>query len=45
MIRQQWLERAKGVGEHITARFSDGEISGIFENMDEQGRLVLKNVL
>ena len=41
-VRQQWLERAKGIGEHVTARFSDGDISGRFENMDEQGRLVLK---
>ncbi len=40
-IRRDWLARAKGVGEPLTARFEDGEITGIFRDMDEDGRLVL----
>jgi len=40
-IRQDWLSRAKGVGEKVTARFDDYEISGRFEALDEDGYLIL----
>lgn len=40
-IRDRWLARAKGIGEPITARFADHELSGVFQKMDLEGRLVL----
>jgi BirA family transcriptional regulator, biotin operon repressor / biotin---[acetyl-CoA-carboxylase] ligase len=40
-IRQRWLDAAKGVGEKITVRMADRELTGIFENLDDTGRLVL----
>ncbi len=40
-IRETWLERAARLGEMITARTRDGEVAGIFETIDAEGRLVL----
>lgn len=40
-IRENWLWRAKGLGEPITVRFESGEIDGIFQDLDEEGALLL----
>ena len=41
-IRQKWMERASHIGEQITARLPNREISGLFDNIDEKGHLVIK---
>ncbi|WP_040304475.1 biotin--[acetyl-CoA-carboxylase] ligase [Ahrensia sp. R2A130] len=41
-IRDDWLSRAAGLGQPITARFSNHEKSGIFDSLDEDGYLVLR---
>lgn len=40
-IQKDWLSRAKGVGELVTARFDDREITGRFEALDADGYLIL----
>jgi BirA family biotin operon repressor/biotin-[acetyl-CoA-carboxylase] ligase len=40
-IREAWLARAAGLGGPVRARLPRGEIEGIFETIDETGRLVL----
>ncbi|WP_346432658.1 biotin--[acetyl-CoA-carboxylase] ligase [Pseudohoeflea coraliihabitans] len=40
-IRAAWLERAAGVGQPITVRLPDSEISGLFKDIDADGRLIL----
>ncbi len=42
-IRDAWMERARGVGEAIVVRLSDQELHGLFEGLDEAGRLVLRD--
>src|SRR5215204_3865604 len=41
-IRGLWLDRAKGVGKAISIRIGNRVQDGIFETLDEQGRLVLR---
>ena len=41
-IRSAWLARAAGLGQAIRARLPDREVTGIFEALDETGRLVLR---
>jgi len=41
-IRSAWLSRAHGVGQEITARFADRSIDGIFEGLDKDGNLILR---
>ncbi|MEL6968435.1 MAG: biotin--[acetyl-CoA-carboxylase] ligase, partial [Pseudomonadota bacterium] len=41
-IRSHWLRNASGLGGPLTARFSDGEISGVFEGLDGEGYLQLR---
>lgn len=41
-IRQAWMARAARLGEVITARLANREVTGTFEEVDEQGNLVLK---
>jgi BirA family biotin operon repressor/biotin-[acetyl-CoA-carboxylase] ligase len=41
-IRSAWLGRAAGLGQGIRARLPDREVSGVFEAVDEAGRLVLR---
>jgi BirA family transcriptional regulator, biotin operon repressor / biotin---[acetyl-CoA-carboxylase] ligase len=41
-IRSAWLDRASGLGQAIRARLPDREVSGVFEALDEAGRLVLR---
>lgn len=40
-IRQDWLERAARLGEEITARTGTKSVRGIFDTIDDEGRLVL----
>lgn len=40
-IRADWLKRAAGLGEPIRVRLPERELSGRFEGLDEQGRLLL----
>ena len=40
-IRQDWLARAAHLGQPITARIGEDSVSGIFETVDAEGRLVL----
>jgi BirA family biotin operon repressor/biotin-[acetyl-CoA-carboxylase] ligase len=40
-IRDAWLQRAAGLGAPIVVRLPDGDISGRFEALDEDGRLIL----
>jgi BirA family biotin operon repressor/biotin-[acetyl-CoA-carboxylase] ligase len=40
-IRTAWLARAARIGETITARLPKEEITGVFREVDEGGRLVL----
>ena len=41
-IRQEWLNKASGVGELIIARFENHSESGKFVDIDHQGRLILE---
>jgi len=41
-IRLKWLDRAAGLGEPITARFPDHEMTGIFRDLDTDGHLLLE---
>lgn len=41
-IRQQWLNRAQGVGLPIVVRFSQEELHGTFDGIDKDGMLLLK---
>ncbi len=40
-IREAWLGRAARLGDTITARTGKAETTGVFETVDEAGRLVL----
>ena len=40
-IRQKWTEHASHLGEQITVRLPDREISGLFDRIDEKGHLVI----
>jgi BirA family transcriptional regulator, biotin operon repressor / biotin---[acetyl-CoA-carboxylase] ligase len=41
-IRTQWLDRAAGLGADVAVRLSTGERTGLFEGLDELGRLQLR---
>lgn len=41
-IRDAWMTRAKGVGSPIAVKLQDSEYTGIFEDIDDVGRLVLR---
>jgi len=41
-IRTAWLAKAAGLGKAITVRMPNEEISGIFDDIDETGGLVLR---
>lgn len=41
-IREAWLNRAARLGEPLTARMTDTEVTGTFETVDEAGNLILK---
>jgi BirA family biotin operon repressor/biotin-[acetyl-CoA-carboxylase] ligase len=41
-IRRRWLLHAEGIGQPASVVIGDRQESGIFETLDEQGRLVLR---
>jgi BirA family biotin operon repressor/biotin-[acetyl-CoA-carboxylase] ligase len=41
-LRDAWLERAAGLGGEIRARLPGNEIYGVFENLDQDGALLLR---
>lgn len=41
-IRMAWLERARGIGQTVIARLASEETSGIFEDLDETGNLIIR---
>lgn len=41
-IRRAWLARATRLGQEITARMGQEEISGIFETVDADGQLLMR---
>jgi len=43
-VRAQWLAQAAGLGKEISVRTGDTLLQGIFETLDEQGRLVLHDI-
>lgn len=40
-IRVDWLRRAAGLGKQIEVRLPEKDLSGVFEGLDEAGRLLL----
>jgi BirA family biotin operon repressor/biotin-[acetyl-CoA-carboxylase] ligase len=41
-VRQNWLARAAGIGRQVSVTAGNRVASGIFETLDEEGRLVLR---
>lgn len=41
-IRSAWLNRAKGLGEEITANLGDRSMNGVFQDLDDHGALRLR---
>ncbi len=41
-VRNDWLAQAAGIGQAISVRMGDRVDRGIFETLDEQGRLILR---
>ncbi len=41
-IREDWVSRAKGIGQSIIVRLPGEELHGVFDQLDEQGGLVLQ---
>lgn len=41
-IREDWLANAARLGEIVTARTMKGEITGVFETVDQAGNLILR---
>lgn len=41
-VREAWLARAAGLGEPIRVRLMDREMNGVFEDLDEDGALLLR---
>lgn len=43
IVRDRWLDHATGLGAPIIVRLPAKELSGTFEDLDRQGRLILKD--
>jgi BirA family biotin operon repressor/biotin-[acetyl-CoA-carboxylase] ligase len=41
-IRQRWLERAAGLGKPASVNLGSAVLDGVFETLDESGRLILR---
>lgn len=41
-IRELWLARAAGLGEEVAVRLGDDVFGGVFDSIDEEGRLVIR---
>ncbi|SFG38196.1 biotin--[acetyl-CoA-carboxylase] ligase [Methylobacterium gossipiicola] len=42
-IRERWIADAAGIGAPVTVRTGDTHVHGIFETIDEAGRLVIRS--
>jgi BirA family biotin operon repressor/biotin-[acetyl-CoA-carboxylase] ligase len=42
-VRKLWLDRAAGLGETVAVRVGEQVFSGVFETIDEEGRLVIRS--
>ncbi|WEK52725.1 MAG: biotin--[acetyl-CoA-carboxylase] ligase [Candidatus Kaistia colombiensis] len=42
-VRRLWLDRAAGLGETVAVRVGEQVFSGVFETIDEEGRLVIRS--
>ncbi|NEU12932.1 biotin--[acetyl-CoA-carboxylase] ligase [Methylobacterium sp. BTF04] len=42
-VRARWLDQAAGIGAPVTVRIGDARVHGIFETIDEAGRLVVRS--
>jgi len=42
-VRKAWVSRATGLGRPVRARLADSEREGVFEDLDEDGALLLRN--
>jgi len=42
-IRRDWLTRAAGLGRRIVVRLPFGEMDGVFEALDDEGALILRD--
>jgi BirA family transcriptional regulator, biotin operon repressor / biotin---[acetyl-CoA-carboxylase] ligase len=42
-VRADWLARAHGLGKPIRIRTGEGELTGVFDGIDDAGRLVLRS--
>jgi BirA family biotin operon repressor/biotin-[acetyl-CoA-carboxylase] ligase len=42
-VRKAWLVRASGLGHAIRARLADSERDGVFEDLDQDGALLLRD--
>lgn len=42
LIRELWLARAAGVGEEVAVRLGNHVFGGVFESIDDEGRLVIR---
>jgi len=40
-IRDAWIERAQGIGQPVTVNLPDRQIHGLFDGIDNEGRLML----
>jgi BirA family biotin operon repressor/biotin-[acetyl-CoA-carboxylase] ligase len=40
-IRADWLKRAAGLGQDIRVRLPEHELSGLFQGLDDTGRLLV----
>lgn len=43
-IRRRWLDVAAGIGEPVAVRAGDDVLRGVFETIDEDGRLVIRRI-
>jgi BirA family biotin operon repressor/biotin-[acetyl-CoA-carboxylase] ligase len=43
-IRADWLKRAAGLGQDIKVRLPEREFTGLFEGLDDAGRLLVRGV-
>jgi BirA family biotin operon repressor/biotin-[acetyl-CoA-carboxylase] ligase len=41
-IRRLWLAQARGIGQSVSVKAGNRVISGVFETLDEQGRLIVR---
>lgn len=40
-IRDAWIKRANGIGKPVTVNLPDRQIEGVFDGIDDEGRLML----